>query len=95
MTRLELLVAVSLFALVCVLAIAPSGFDQVVGSAPLDSGPLGLLVPYQRFFFCLAAGCVTLVGLLLEGGRRHDVARDSQQAEQSASASADEPGITH
>ncbi len=82
MTRLELLVAAALFGLICVLAIAPSGYDQAVASTPLDASSLSSLAPYQRYFFLVVAGSVTLAGLLLEDGRRRDSARNAAEVGQ-------------
>ncbi len=71
MTRLELLVAAVVLVAVCALSCAQSGFpDTAVAEAAVQPSPLSALIPFQTHSFQVAAIAVTLLGLLLEDGRR-------------------------
>jgi hypothetical protein len=69
MTRLELLVAAAVLFLVCALSGVPSGYEAA------DCDPMGPLAALRGYGFPVSAGAIAVVGLLLEDGRRRDLAK--------------------
>ena len=75
MSRFELLLAAGLFIAISAPTFLQSGSpDPTVVFVASEPSPWGLLAPYQRHFFVVAAAAITLSGLLLEDGRRRDPA---------------------
>lgn len=81
MTRLELLVAAVVLIAVCALSCAQPGYEDLAAvEAAAEPSPLGLLIPLQRYSFHVAAIAVTLLGLLLEDGRRRALVQRGESA---------------
>ena len=71
MTRLELLIAAGVLVAVCALACAQPGYaDVAAAEAAAEASPFAMLMPLQRYSFHVCAIAVTLLGLILEAGRR-------------------------
>jgi hypothetical protein len=74
MTRLELLAAAGVLIFVCACSLAGPGYEDLsVAEASAEGSLVGLLAPLQRYSFHVAAIAVTLLGLLLEDGRRRSL----------------------